>query len=246
MAHHKPKIVYGALDTAIVFANPEIGLGEREQGDSIEHSLKSLSGLRQVNVDYLEKKKKIKFGYLSEAEVDTLETFFQSWAYLGKQFKYYKDQDSASYVTYELDDLKFKPKRTSPAGANVFYYEIPFVFTRVENEDLVDYTEATILNNQAAAVNLTGVTLSSASYKSVRIFHEIRRKTDTQELVENGVLVALFKDSTGTWDITPEGTSEGDDAGVTFSVSGSQIQYTSTNVTGGNYVGTMKIKNVTF
>lgn len=246
MAIRKPKIVYGALDTTILLSNSELGFGEREQGDAIEHRLKSLSGLRQVNVDYLQKTKKVLFGHLTEAEVDAFELFFNSWAHLGKQFKYYEDQDSSDFDIYELEDLKFKPKRTGPAGENAFYYQLPLVLARVEDEDLVDYTEVTILNNQAVAVALTNVTLNSALYKSARIFHEIRRKTDTQELVENGVLTAIYKDSTGAWDITAEGTAEGDDAGLTFSVDGSQVEYTSTNLTGGNYVGTMKIKSVTF
>lgn len=246
MAHHIPKIVYGALDTAFEFPYPPLGLPEPEQDDSIEHSLTSISGRRQVNVDYLEVTRKLKFGYLSEANIVSLRAFFRTWAYLGKQFKFYENKDSADYVTVELADLKFKPKRTGIAGENAYTYEVAIATRRVEDEDLVDYTEATILNNQASAVALTDVTLNSALYKSVRIFHELRRKTDTQELVENGVLTALYKDSTGAWDITAEGTSEGDDAGVTFSIVGSQIKYTSTNLTGGNYTGTMKIKNVTF
>lgn len=246
MAHHIPKIVYGALSTPFTFPMPPLGMPEPEQDDSIEHSLTSISGRRQTNVDYLEVTRKLKFGGLSEAEIVSLRAWFRSWAYLGKQFKFYDDKDGTDFETYELADLKFKPKRTSPVGANAYLYEVQIAMRRVEDEDVVDYMEADILNNQAAATNLTGITLLSASYKSLKIFYEVRRKTDTQELVENGWLTAIYKDSTGAWDITAEGTQDGDDAGVSFSMLSNQVQYTSTNMSGGNYTGTMKIKEVTF
>lgn len=246
MAHYAPKIVYGPLSTTFSFPYPPLGLPEPEQDDAAEHVLTSLSGLRQVQVDFLEVSRKLKFGGLSEAEIASLRTWFRTWAYLGKQFRFYEDQNGTDYDTYELADLKFKPKRTGVAGANAYTYTVEITMRRVESEDLVDYREFTIANNQASATSITGFTLDSSSYKSVRILYELRRKTDSSELVENGALTAIYKDSTASWDITAEGTSEGDDAGVTFSMVGSQVKYTSTNQSGSNYTGTMRIKEVTF
>lgn len=245
MGHYIPKIVYGALDTAFLFTYPPSGFPEPEQDDAVEHSLKSLSGLRQVNVDYFQVSRKLKFGWLTDAQIASLRTFFRTWAGKGNQFKYYEDQDGADYTVYELADLKFKPKRTGIAGENSYLNELTLSMERVEDEDQVDYTELTIENNQTDA-NLTGLILDSTSYKSVRIFGEIRRKTDTQELVRNGWIVAVYKDSTAAWDITEEPQGEGDDVGVTFDMDGSQVTYSSTDVTGGNYTGTFKIKEVRF
>ena len=247
MAHHIPKIIYGStIPLTVELEYPPKDYGAPEQDDSKERILVSLSGQRQVQVDFLEVTRPLKFAGLSETKLAALRTFFRQWGYLGKSFRYYDDKDSATYETYELSDLKFKPKRTGIAGANAWTYELPFTFRRVENEDMVDYLEAVIANNQAVAADVTGLSLDSTSYKSVKIFFELRRKTDTQEVVENGYLTAIYKDSTAAWDVTLEGTSDGDDTGVTFSMSGGQVQYVSSNLTGGNYTGTMRIKNMTF
>lgn len=245
MAHHIPKIVYGALPTTIELPYPPEGFGERAQKDANENVLRSLSGQRQVQVNFVESTQRFKFMGLSEAKVDALESFFLTWAHLGKAFKYYPNKDGSDYITYELDDLKFQPKRVGIAGQNAYTYELPWKFRKVEDEGLVDYIEATIANNQVAAANVTGLSLDSSSYKSVKIFFELRRKTDTTELVSNGYLTAIYKDSTAAWDITGEGTIDGDDDGVSFSMSGANVQYTSSNMSGGNYTGTMRIKSLT-
>jgi len=245
MAHYIPKIVYGSLNTTIEMPYPPQGFGEREQKDVKENVLTSLSGQRQVQANFVESTQKFKFMGLSESKVDSLESFFLNWAYLGKSFKYYPDKDGSDYVTYELDELKFAPKRTGIAGANAYTYELPWKFRKVEDETLMDYIEATIANNQSSAANVSGLSLDSSSYKSVKIFFELRRKTDSEELVSNGYLTAIYKDSTAAWEITGEGTIDGDDDGVSFSMSGANVQYTSTNMSGGNYTGTMRIKSLT-
>lgn len=243
MAHAIPKIVYGTLNTTISLPYPPKNKGEDEQDDSVEHTLVSLSGQRQVSVDFIEVKRKLVFGGLSEAQKETLRSFFRGWAYLGKSFRYYDDGNSSAYETFELDKLEFKPKRTGISGTS-FTYEVPLALRRVEDEDVVDYLEATIANNQAVAADVTGLVLDSTSYRSVKIFYDIKRKTDTTEYVENGYLTATYKESTGLWDITPEGTFDGDDSGVSFSMDGDQVQYTSSNMSGGNYTGTMHIKEI--
>lgn len=245
MAHHIPKITYGALDTAFLFPYPPIGLPQPEHDDTVEHTLKSLSGRRQVNVDFIQVSRKLRFGGLSEAQIASIRTFMRSWALKGEQFKFYDDQNGSDFEIYELADLKFKPRRTSIAGENAYLYEFEIAMERVEDEDQMDYTELTIANAQTAAT-LTGLLLDSTSYKSVRIFGELRRKTDSSEVVKNGWLVAVYKDSTAAWEITEELQGEGDDVGVTFAMDGSQVEYTSSNQTGGNYTGTFKIKEVRF
>lgn len=245
MAHHIPKIVYGTLNTTIELPYPGQGFGEREQLDVSENVLVSLSGQRQVQMNFVEATKKAKFMGLSEAKVDSLKSFFLTHACYGKTFRYYENKDGSDYTTYELAELKFLPKRTGIAGENVFTYELPVKLRRVEDDTLVDYIEAEIANNQSSAANVTGLTLDSSSYKSVKIFCELRRKTDTTEKICNGYLTAIYSVATASWAITAEGTMDGDDDGVTFSMSGAQVQYTSDNMSGGNYTGTMRIKSLT-
>jgi hypothetical protein len=106
-------------------------------------------------------------------------------------------------------------------------------------------TSFTIANNQGAAANVTGLSFNSASYKAAHIFVRIQRKTDSSENVSVGVLKAMYRAATTTWEILDE--LGGDFTGVTFSItSGGQVQYTSTNQSGSNYTGTMKFKAITF
>lgn len=102
----------------------------------------------------------------------------------------------------------------------------------------------TVANNQGSAANVTGLSFSGASVKAVSIQYRIRRSTDTNELAETGTIRLVYKDTADTWFI--DQTYAGEDSGVTFTVtSGGQVQYTSTNVSGASYVGSMLFKYFT-
>ncbi len=82
------------------------------QIDPSEKITTSLSGARQVQVDYLEEKRDLEFGFLTSAEHLSLRAnFYISWAVYGYEFKYFPDKADSSYETYELSDFKFSPKR---------------------------------------------------------------------------------------------------------------------------------------
>jgi hypothetical protein len=104
-----------------------------------------------------------------------------------------------------------------------------------------------ILNNQASAVNLTGMLFSGTNFRAVRIPMSIYILTDSSvELNEVGVLTCVYKPSAGIWACEWEGNNA-DDAGIVFSINSSgQVQYTSTNqafVT--SYVGQIRVAGVT-
>ena len=246
MAHHIPKISYGTpVLTSIELPYPPEGFGEPEQDDAQEKILTSLSGRRQISVDYIRSTLNVKFQGLDDAKLAALRTFFRGWAGLGNSFRYYHDKDGADFTTYELGSFAFKPKRTGINGENAFHNELPMTFTRVADEEVLEYMETEILNNQASAVDLDGITLDASLYTSLKIFFEIRRTTDLSEIVCNGFLTAVYRLDTNTWEITEKGTYDGDEHGCEFSMDGSQIQYTSDLLSGTNYSGTMKIKNLT-
>jgi len=96
-------------------------------------------------------------------------------------------------------------------------------------------TSFTIVNNQAAAADVTGLLFNGTSVKIAIIDYRIRRNTTgggATERVQGGSMVALYKPTAGTWSLTP-GPQSGDDAGVTFSITaGGQVQYISDNQTG--------------
>jgi hypothetical protein len=96
-------------------------------------------------------------------------------------------------------------------------------------------TTFTIVNNQVAAADVTGLLLNSTNVKMAVIDYRIRRRTSgggADERVQGGSMVALYKQTAATWSLTP-GPQSGDDAGVEFSITNAgQVQYVSDNQSG--------------
>ena len=246
MGHNIPKITYGALDTEVDFPYPPVqpNGNDPEQIDAIDHTNFSLSGARQTSLDRLEATRVLQFSHLSDTDIANLKTFFTTWAAYGKAFKYFEDKNDISYTTYELKPpMKFQPQRIASRGANVYANKVTLTFRRALGSSGSDVMLITIANNSDWA-NLNGLILDPTLSQTVRMFAELVRKTDTQEVVASGTIVAIYHTSTGTWDITPGGDFEGDATGVQFQMSGNQVQYKSDNLTGPNYVGTLKIKEL--
>jgi hypothetical protein len=105
-------------------------------------------------------------------------------------------------------------------------------------------TAFTIANNSGAA-DVTGLTVAGtgAVTRSAFVEYDIRRKTDTalSEVREMGCFWLYYNYQTGVWAIS-DVTSVGDDSGVVFSISAGQVQYTSTNIAGANYVGQLHFR----
>ena len=97
----------------------------------------------------------------------------------------------------------------------------------------------TVANNVAAPANVTGMVFAKATVKAVRMFVDIFRRDDVDNFIETGELYVVHNTETDLWEISF--SSKFDDTGLVFSVTaGGQVQYTSTDMAGGNYSGTMK------
>lgn len=106
-------------------------------------------------------------------------------------------------------------------------------------------TSFTVANNNASPASVTGLVVNKDNYKSAHVFVEIRRKTDTTEVISNGRLILQYRDLDTDWELLDE--LSGDDDGVTFTItSAGQVQYVSDNMSGSDYVGTMKFKGLVF
>ncbi len=111
--------------------------------------------------------------------------------------------------------------------------------------NFINETSFTLDNNQASPTNVSGLSFDQASVRSALIYCEVRRKTDTNEVISNGTVRAYYRANTTTWELLDE--LGGDDDGVLFSITpAGQIQYTSTNLTGSNYSGRLLFKAITF
>lgn len=94
-------------------------------------TIESLSGIRQVAVNYVDGVRKFKFSFLSPTVYALLNTFLQSHALFGNSFRYYEDKTVSLYVDSELDSLKVTPRKISSRGANLYVWEVPLNFRRV-------------------------------------------------------------------------------------------------------------------
>lgn len=90
----------------------------------------SLSGVRQVSINSVEASRDLKFSFLSPAVFARVNTFLTTWALRGEAFRYYEDKATSSFVEYELDKLKFKPRKIAPRSESTWVWEVPLSFRR--------------------------------------------------------------------------------------------------------------------
>lgn len=120
----------------------------------------SLSGINQVQVDFIEERRDVVFGFITNAQYLILrEDFYIPWAVYGYSFRYYPDQDddgsdtlvtedgdtittedgdsivtdtdgSTTYDVFQLSDLKLSRKRQVKKHPS-FLYELGFKMRRV-------------------------------------------------------------------------------------------------------------------
>lgn len=109
--------------------------------------------------------------------------------------------------------------------------------------DLLE-TAFNIANNQVSVADVTGLILNAASVRAGEISYSIYRQTDTNSFVETGKINVAYNNASpnpNKWELN-QGSIVGN-AGVVFTINNSgQIQYTSSNVSGANYTGTMKFR----
>jgi hypothetical protein len=107
----------------------------------------------------------------------------------------------------------------------------------------VGETSFSIANNTGPS-DVTGLVLAQATYKSAILFVEVRRKTDSTEAISVGMLKLYYRAATSDWALVDE--LSGDEDGVTFTITAAgQLQYTTDNMAGSGYTGTMKYRMIT-
>lgn len=102
-------------------------------------------------------------------------------------------------------------------------------------------TSFTIANNQSSAADVTSLLFDGVATRSFILDYSIYRQTDTASsaLAQVGQLRGVYNTQSSTWLMSDD--FSGQNSGVTFSIQPSgQIQYTSSNIAGANYVGSMK------
>lgn len=107
----------------------------------------------------------------------------------------------------------------------------------------INETQSNIDNNIAVATDIAGMVFNSSQTKSAIVLYRIQRDTDSiSPLTEMGQLNIVLDD--GTWKLTRM-IIVGNDAGVLLDIdSTGQVQYTSSNLAGTNYTGSIKFKTM--
>lgn len=104
-------------------------------------------------------------------------------------------------------------------------------------------TVALIANNQISPVNVTGLAFSPSMVRGAIIEYTVYRMTTgsgASELVEVGTMYVSYKSIANTWDVAVVG---GQGSGVSFTMSTTGVvQYTSSNMSGSAYQGTMNFR----
>jgi hypothetical protein len=102
-----------------------------------------------------------------------------------------------------------------------------------------------ITNNQTTAADIIGLNLSSKAISQAIVEYLVQRVTTgagAVELIESGVIHAVYKPTSNIWVIFTMGTPGPSVSGITFSINAlGQVKYTSTSVT-----GTASISKLTF
>lgn len=143
------------------------------------------------------------------------------------------------------DEFEFPEEGTNASwGENVTDWAsaVSDALAGVQQPNDITTTTAVINNGQASYANIAGFSFDTSEVISINGEFIVKRSTDSNNLVESGVIRGNF-DGTA-WVVTQ--TSQGN-AGVTFDItSGGQVQYISSTITGANYVGIIIFKAKVF
>ena len=136
-------------------------------------------------------------------------------------------------MTWETYDMAGKVKRLSRSdGVSV---NAPTSLSTDSTQ--VDFT----LNNNATSTTISGISMSSSSNRSGKFLIDVKRDDDADSFHEVFEVTVYWDGS--AWVLGS--TSSGDDSGVSFAMkTGGALQYTSSNMTGGNYSGSGSIANI--
>lgn len=97
--------------------------------------------------------------------------------------------------------------------------------------------------NNSGPLDVTGLVFNSANIAAARVLFHLERRTDSQSVTEHGEFHIAYDNENNSWSIVT--VSHGDDAEVSFTITAAgQVQYTSNDLTGTTYSGTIRFTNI--
>lgn len=123
-----PKIIYGS--TTLQLSKPPLNDPFNEDDKTSNTVAVSEAGSIQTAHLFFEENRSVTLTFLSQAETDSLRTFWNTWGGLGKEFKYFESSDESTYSVYTLSQTSFAPKRLVSDGAGGFICEVNLAMRR--------------------------------------------------------------------------------------------------------------------
>jgi hypothetical protein len=155
------------------------------------------------------------------------------------------DADSNTISNLETDNLKSGVLNIATDLSGATDTQIPSalaVKTFIESipgSTVSSEEEFTVANNQTSFADITDLAFNPANIRSATIEYAIYRETDEDQFAQAGELRFIYNTGLDQWFLSD--TYAGQNAGVEFGITtAGQVQYTSSLVSGGSYVGELK------
>ena len=125
--------------------------------------------------------------------------------------------------------------------ATAWATEVTAVLNDLKGPNDILQSSFTITNNQVSFIDIVGLLFDPASVRRATINYNISRSTDSSTIVESGNLEITYNPDLGQWYLSRD--DDGNVPNVEFDVTNSgQVQYTSSNLSGLNYEGTITFR----
>lgn len=165
-------------------------------------------------------------------------------------------------ITYQMADtfkqINFIPCTIPNSGAcaltsiTTFASKSATVASITGNNSITPIESQINISNNSASISIPSLQFSPSTYSSIEVDYTLRRQDNTPSFYRQvGRLYLTWNQSSSLWVLTDIGDTgdSGPTTGVSFSISTGvgpyylpTIAYTSDNMTGSNYIGTMRYK----
>ena len=82
---------------------------------------RSNSGQDQFQFNYTDESFQLRLVFLTQAQLDAIETLYDVLAFSGGSFKYFESNDEAAFETVVLERKDFRPRRVIREGSEFIY-----------------------------------------------------------------------------------------------------------------------------
>ncbi|MDW8348602.1 MAG: DUF2190 family protein, partial [Bacteroidia bacterium] len=157
-------------------------------------------------------------------------------SHLGQWFLVNHSIVGDAFVTFSMSGSSIAYTSSNMTGSP---YSGTMVYKTQNTLDFSVDNTATINNNVSSPTSISGMNFGP-TVRGVLLFYSVQRKTTSpaSEKSESGYISLVRNSTSSSWLISVWGVA--DNAGISFSVtSGGQVQYTTDNMTGSGYTGTI-------